>query len=108
MMVFMGGSAYGTGLLLLGIILGIVVIYFGYKKRVIMASVITLVTIIAMIFIRDLVRIAYMEPYFQLSDLVVEPEYSPLIFFLVTFVLGLVLIGYMLKLAFGCRKEVTK
>ncbi len=108
MMVFMGGSAYGTGLLLLGIILGIVVIYFGYKKRVIMASIITLVTIIAMIFIRDLVRIAYLEPYFQLSDLVVEPEYSPLIFFLVTFVLGLLLIGYLLKLAFGCRKEVTK
>ena len=108
MMLFMGGNALGTGLLLLGITLGVVVLYFGYKKRVIMASVITLVTIVTMIFIRDLVRIAYLTPYFQLSDLVVEPEYSPLIFFLVTFAIGLVLIGYMLKLAFGCRKEVTK
>ena len=108
MMVFMGGSNYGTILLLLGLVLGFVALYIGYKKQVIMASIITLVTIIAMIFMRDLVRIAYLEPYFQLSDLVVEPEYSPLIFFLVTFVIGLALIGYMLKLAFGCRKEVTK
>lgn len=108
MMLFMGGSAYGTGLLLLGITLGIVVLYFGYKKRLILASTITLVTIVVMIFMRDLVRIAYLEPYFQLSDLVVEPEYSPLIFFLVTFAIGLALIGYMLKLAFGCRKEVSK
>ena len=108
MMVFMGGSSYGTILLLLGLVLGFVALYTGYKKQVIMASIITLVTIIAMIFMRDLVRIAYLEPYFQLSDLVVEPEYSPLIFFLVTFAIGLALIGYMLKLAFGCRKEVSK
>ncbi len=108
MMVFMGGSSYGTILLLLGLVLGFVALYTGYKKQVIMASIITLVTIIAMIFMRDLVRIAYLEPYFQLSDLVVEPEYSPLIFFLVTFAIGLALIGYMIKLAFGCRKEVSK
>ncbi len=108
MLVFMGGSSYGTILLLLGIILAFIALYSGYKQQVILSSVITLVTIIMMIFMRDLVRIAYLEPYFHLSDLVVEPEYSPLIFFLVTFALGLVLIGYMLKLAFGCRKEVTK
>lgn len=108
MMVFMGGSSYGTILLLLGIILGFAALYIGYKKQVVMASAITLVTLVAMIFMRDLVRIAYLKPYFQLSDLVVEPEYSPLIFFLVIFAIGLALIGYMLKLAFGCRKEVTK
>jgi len=108
MMVFMGGSSYGTILLLLGIILAFVALYSGYKKQVILSSVITLVTLIMMIFMRDLVRIAYLKPYFQLSDLIVEPQYSPLIFFLVVFAIGLVMIGYMLKLAFGCRKEVTK
>ena len=108
MMVFMGGSAYGTGLLLLGIILGFVVLYCGYKRMVLVSSVITLIALIDMIFMRDLVRIAYLEPYFQLSDLAVEPQYSPLIFFLATFALGLGMIAYMLKLAFGCRKEVSK
>ncbi len=108
MMVFMGGSSLGTILLLVGILLGFTALYVGYKKQVILASVITLVTLIAMIFMRDLVRIAYLKPYFQLSDLVVEPHYSPMIFFLIVFAIGLTLIGYMLKLAFGCRKEVTK
>jgi hypothetical protein len=61
-----------------------------------------------MIFMRDLVRRFYLNPYFKLPDLVVEPQYSPLIFFLVTFAVGIVMIVYLLKLAFGCRKEVTK
>lgn len=108
MMVFMGGSAYGTILLLSGVVLAFAALYFGYKKQVVISSAISLITLIAMIFIRDLVRIAYLEPYFKLSDLTVQPEYSPMIFFLVVFVIGLALIGYMLKLAFGCRKEVTK
>jgi len=108
MMIFMGGSSLGTILLLLGIILGFSALYIGYKKQVILASITTLITLIAMIFMRDLVRIAYLKPYFQLSDLVMEPEYSPLIFFLVVFAIGLALIGYMLKLALGCRKEVSK
>jgi len=54
------------------------------------------------------VRRFYLNPYFKLPDLVVEPQYSPLIFFLVTFAVGIVMIVYLLKLAFGCRKEVTK
>ncbi len=108
MMVFMGGSAYGTGLLLVGIILGFAVLYCGYKQMVIASSSITLIALIDMIFMRDLVRIAYLEPYFKVSDLVVKPEYSSLILFLATFALGLGMIAYMLKLAFGCRKEVSK
>ncbi|MCK5913455.1 MAG: hypothetical protein KAG12_06220, partial [Desulfuromusa sp.] len=108
MMVFMGGSAYGTGLLLLGIILGFVVLYCGYKQMVILSSTITLVALIDMIFMRDLVRIAYLEPYFGLPDLVVEPQYSSLVFFLAIFALGLGMIAYMLKLAFGCRKETLE
>jgi len=108
MMVFMGGSSLGTISLIVGILLGFTALYVGYKKQVILASTITLVTLIVMIFMRDLVRIAYLKPYFQLSDLVVVPEYSPLIFFLVVFAIGLALIGYMLKLAFGCREEVSK
>ena len=104
----MGGSAYGTGLLTLGIILALTACYFGFKKQLIQASATTLVLLVVMILIRDLVRIAYLEPYFQVSDLPLKAQYSPLIFFLVVFAAGLAIIGYMLKLAFGCRKEVTK
>lgn len=105
---FMGQSAYGTAMLLIGIVLAVAALLFGYTRRLIGASICALVLLIDMIFMRDLVRIAYLKPYFKLSDIAVVPAYSSLIFFLVIFVVGLALIGYMLKLAFGCRKEVTK
>ncbi len=105
---FMGGNSYATLLLLVGIILAGAALYSGYRKKVLMTSWLALATLIVMIFMRDLVRRFYLNPYFKLSDLVVEPQYSPLIFFLVTFVVGIIMIGYLLKLAFGCRKEVTK
>ncbi len=108
MKMFMGGSAYGTILLLLGLVLAVTALLFGYKRQLLNASVNTLALLVIMILMRDLVRVAYLQPYFSMSDLQVQPEYSPLIFFLVVFVAGLALIGYMLKLAFGCRKEVTK
>ena len=108
MMLFMGRSAYGTGMLLIGIILALVALHFGHKRSLIPACICTLLLMIDMIFMRDLVRIAYLKPYFQVSDLPVQTEYSSLTLFLVVFVIGLAMIGYMLKLAFGCRKEVTK
>lgn len=108
MMVFMGRSAHGTGMLFIGIVLTLIALYFSHTKRLISTCVCTLLLMIDMIFMRDLVRVAYLKPYFQVSDLTVTSEYSSLALFLVTFVIGLAMIGYMLKLAFGCRKEVTK
>jgi len=105
---FMGGNSYATLLIVCGIILAFAALYFAYKKWVLTTSWLALATLIVMIFMRDLVRIFYLQPYFKLSDLTVEPQYSPLIFFLATFVVGIIMIGYLLKLAFGCRKEVTK
>ncbi len=108
MMAFMGGSAYGTGLLVIGIVLAAAALYFGHKKNLMAASGTALILLVIMILIRDLVRILYLQPYFTVSDLAVKPEYSPLIFFLVVFIAGLGMIAYMLKLAFNCRKEVSK
>jgi hypothetical protein len=108
MLLFMGRSAYGTLLLVLGIALGVGVIYLGYKRKLMATGIATLVVLLDMILMRDLVRVAYLKPYFGLGDLVVRPEYSPLVFFLVIFAIGLGLIAYMLKLAFGCRKGVAK
>lgn len=108
MMLFMGRSAYGTLLLVLGLTLATAVLYHGFKRKLMITGISALVLLVVMILIRDLVRVAYLKPYFSLSDLVVKQEYSPLVFFLVIFAIGLALIAYMLKLAFGCRKEVTK
>ena len=108
MMVFMGGSGYGTALLIIGLVLAGIALTLGVRRQILAAVGSTLTLLVVMILMRDLVRIAYLEPYFQMADLTVRPEYSPLIFFLVVFAIGLALIGYMFKLVFSGRKEVTK
>jgi hypothetical protein len=52
-----------------------------------------------MIIMRDLVRVAYLRPYFSLADLKMVPQYSPMLVFLVIFAGGLWVIYWMLKLA---------
>ncbi len=106
MLLFMGKSAWGTILLTLGLLLTVAVLYLGHKRHVVKSALSALLLMLVMVLMRDLVRTGYLAPYFSLGDLQVTGEYSPLIFFLVTFVAGLGLVGYMLKLAFDCRKEV--
>lgn len=108
MMLFMGRSDYGTALLMTGLVLAGIALYFGVKRRPIAASVSALALVIVMVFMRDLVRVAYLKPWFELSELQVVPEYSPLVFFLVIFAVGLGMIAYMLKLVFKNPEEVTK
>ena len=106
MLQFMGGSIYGTILLLLGLVLAGAVLFLGYKRQVLKTCGAALVLLIVMILMRDLVRTTYLAPYFSPADLQVNPEYSPMIFFLVVFVAGMALVGYMIKMALDCRKEV--
>jgi hypothetical protein len=108
MMIFMGGSALATTLFVGGLLLTLVVLHFGYRRRVIAASLATLALMVVMVIMRDLVRTAYLSPWFQLADLSVDTQYSPLIFFLIVFVAGLALIAYMIRLALACRGEVAK
>jgi len=104
----LGHSLYGTGLLIAGIVLAGAALYCGIRKMLLPSVLMTLLLLIAMIFIRDFVRVAYLKPYFSVNELTVRPEYSPMIFFLAVFVIGLALIAYMLKLAFACRREVNE
>ncbi|MGC9519978.1 MAG: hypothetical protein ACP5FP_10035 [Desulfuromonadaceae bacterium] len=106
MLQFMGGSMYGTTLLMLGLVLAGAVLFMGYKRQVLKTCGAVLLLLVIMVLMRDLVRTTYLAPYFTLSDLQVQAEYSPLIFFLVVFVAGLALVGYMLKMALDCGKEV--
>ena len=86
-------------LLLCGIILGALAVVFSLRGRVRPALAAELSAVLAMILIRNLVRVGYLQPYFSLSDLRVVPQYSPMLLFLVIFVAGLGLMYWMLKLA---------
>lgn len=106
MLQFMGDNMYGTTLLMLGLVLAGLVLFLGYKRQVLKTCGAALLLLVIMILMRDLVRTTYLAPYFTPADLQVHAEYSPMIFFLVVFVAGLALVGYMLKLALDSGKEV--
>ena len=104
LLLFMGGGAYATVLFILSlaVIAGTLIAAF---KGMVWPTVFGLVVAVSgMALIRDLVRDAYLEPYQSLSGLKVVSQVSPLILFLTTFVVGLVIVGYMFKIYFSAEK----
>lgn len=84
--------------LLVVVVLGALSVIFSFQGRIMPTLYTILPTIFTMILVRDLVRVAYLKPYFSLSDLPLVPQYSPLLVFLLFFAGGLALFGWMLKL----------
>jgi hypothetical protein len=54
-------------------------------------------TVGAMVIVRDAVRNAYLMPQFRLQQLQVAPQWGVIVLFVVLFVLGLLTLGYMLR-----------
>ncbi len=81
-----------------GIILAGAAMLFAYKHKPVPTVTCTISTIILMILVRDMLRTAYLRPYFSPSDLSIQPAYSPFFIFLIAFIGGILLIIWMLKL----------
>jgi len=105
---FVGGSLLHTSVFLLGLVGVFFCLVYGMRGKVWRATYALLVTVFLMIMVRDLVRQAYLAPYFKPADLVLAPQYSPMIVFLVSLVIGLAAVAYMLKLAVESGREVRK
>jgi hypothetical protein len=102
---FLGGSTIATLLAIFSLIGAGLAIFFGFKKQIWLSTGSVVFTIVGMVLMRAMVRSAYLKPYFVLSDLKIAPQYSPMVIFIVTFVSGVCLVGYMLKLATKRKKE---
>ncbi|HHB74961.1 MAG TPA: hypothetical protein ENK84_00250 [Desulfobulbus sp.] len=83
--------------LVLAVITGAISIIQALRYQPLQALWYTLGTILLMVFMRDLLRVAYLKPWFSLSDLQVESSWSPFLVFLLSFIGGLVLVGWMLR-----------
>ncbi|GAB4333951.1 MAG: hypothetical protein Kow0089_02920 [Desulfobulbaceae bacterium] len=86
-------------LLIVVVVLGAFSIVYSLRGRVMGTLYTALPTVFVMILVRDLVRTAYLRPYFSVSDLEVVPQYSPFFLFLVFFAGGLYLVYWMFRLA---------
>lgn len=107
MLRFMGQRLPDT-LLFMGALTGVVLsLFFGFRKRLVPATLSLLATVALMAVVRDLVRQGYLDPFFHASSLRVVPQYSPLAVFLACLVLGLLVVVWVLRQAViaGKRRE---
>jgi hypothetical protein len=104
-MLFLGGSARATLLLVLGMagaIAGIFVMSESVRREdarvgALWGSGITAFVVLAMVVMRDMLRDAYLKPYFQTAQFSVRTQWSALLLFAVLLIFALVLWFAMFK-----------
>jgi len=95
----LGGSLPHTVIFAAGAILGIFSISNALRYNVGTTAILSLTTISLMIYLRDMVRDAYLAPYFRVDERVVTGEYLPFILFVLTLLAGLAIVAWMLRAA---------
>lgn len=95
MMLFMGRDLAATVCFLLALLLVVAVLVTSYRKRFAATLTGTVILVYLMSFLRAWLRSDMLSEYFNLGQLTVEPQYSPMIFFFVCLVGGLICIGWL-------------
>ena len=99
MMKFMGKHLPATILLVVGILNALGAAFTALKGKLRPTIFMTVITILAMVINRQLLRNFYLENVFQLKSLQLVPQYGVMILFLVILVVGLAVVGYMMKIS---------
>lgn len=105
MLLLMGDSISGTVFFLLAIMgaLGSVMIFLlsllkeEPKPLLYTGFALVLFTVFSMVMVRDVVRSGYIAEYFSLGQLEVNPQTGIILLFLLLFISGLIVIGWMLQ-----------
>jgi hypothetical protein len=100
MLIFMGRNSLATVSFVTALLLVVAALTTAFRGKVYATTGLVTGLIYIMVFMRDFVRGGYLQEHFSPGMLTVAPEYSPLVFFLVTLVVGLVLVALMLRAAF--------
>lgn len=99
MLSLMGGDMLNTIMLLVGLAGVALVLYLGIRRKL-WATVWTLgALVLVMSVMRALVRIEYLAPHYLVSQAEVAPQYGAFALFAVSLVIGLVIVGWVLKQA---------
>jgi len=102
---FMGDSALHTTVFIVGLGLVIQTVYYGITVKVWTAAASVTLLIVDMILMRDLVRAAYLNPYFTIRDLPEIQQAGPMFLFLGSLATVLTLIFYVLRLSTSAKKS---
>ncbi|MCK4881317.1 MAG: hypothetical protein KAS82_11670, partial [Bacteroidales bacterium] len=100
---FMGGSFFATAMMVAGWLLALLILHSSFTGRLTTAMIMGGLEVLVMVIVRDLARGAYLKELFRPSQLENVGELSPLIAFLLVFVVGLLAIYYMIRLIFKSK-----
>ncbi len=102
---FMGGSMFATILMGISWLGALLILHSAFTGRFTLSMILGGIQVLLMVFVRDLARAAYLDQVFKPSQLENMNELSPLIAFLLVFVIGLVAIWYMITLIFKPKTQ---
>lgn len=97
MKIFLGGNMGATLFLLVALFLAFRAILGSYKQKFWLTFSHAVGLVVVMSFMRSWLRSSYLKDVFTLDQLQLVPQYSPMIFFFVTLVGGVICIAWMLK-----------
>ena len=97
MLLFMGDHLGATSAFCIGLLLAAGALFGAWKKRFWLSFYHALALVVVMTFMRSWVRSASLKEVFSLDALQVVPQYSPMIFFFVTLLIGIVCLGWLIK-----------
>lgn len=101
--IFMGGSFFATAMMVIGWLLALLILHSAFTGRLKSAMILGGLEVLVMVIVRDLARGAYLKDLFQPSQLENVGEPSPLIAFLLVFVVGLLALYFMIRLIFKSK-----
>ncbi len=99
MIQFLGGNLIYTTVLLSAIALTLLALFFAIRKQILPVMIAALLLLTLMIINREFLRNAYLDGIYQPADMEVARQVSPLIVFLIVFVIGIFSLYYMIRLS---------
>ncbi len=100
---FMGGSLFPTIMMVLGWLGALLILHSAFTGRLYASMALGGIQVLLMVLIRDLARAAYLEGIFRPSELENVGEVSPLVAFLIIFLIGILSLFYMIRLMFTSK-----
>jgi hypothetical protein len=102
---FMGGSMFATIMMVAGWLIALLILHSAFTGRFTSAMILGGVQVLVMVIIRDLARATYLDGIFRPAELENVKEFSPLVAFLIVFVIGLLALYYMIRLIFKSKTQ---
>lgn len=101
---FMGRNALASLVFMSALVCVVAVLFLAWKKALVWCASLSVVLLYLMTFMRAFVREGYLDNLFVTQLVETNQDFSPLALFVGTLVIGLILVGWMLRAAF-CSQE---